>query len=206
MKHLTGVTMALTLALSGCALITPKTANYVVPPLGSSWVTARSDSGSYGSTRSQITNKRGEQTWQEQHLTTFETPGFSQLLNDQGGIVAFLNGDKPMVTFDPALGFAYPLEVGKTLTSTHKVTIYPSKNVVPLQVTQKVEAYEDVTVPAGTFKAFRISWSESNGNENTYWVSPELGITVKSSLVRTAKWSTGPGKRENEMVSLNINK
>jgi hypothetical protein len=205
-RQFAGAVVALTLALGGCAPMTPKSAGYFVPPLGSTWIMLRSDNGSFGSTTSQIANKRGEQTWQGQKLTTLEAPGFSQLLNDKGAIVAMMSGDKPLASFDPPLGFAYPLEVGKSLSSTHNVTIFPSMKITPLQVTQKVEAYEDVTLPAGTFKAFKISWSESNGNENTYWVSPELGISVKSILVRTAKWSTGEGRRENQLVSQNISK
>ena len=205
-REFASASVVMALMLGGCAQMPPKAANYVVPPLGSTWVTARSDSGSFGSTTSQIANKLGEQTWQGQKLTALQAPGFAQLLNDKGAIVAMMSGDKPLASFDPPLGFAYPLEVGKSLSSTHNVTIFPSMKTTPLQVTQKVEAYEDVTLPAGTFKAFKISWSESNGNENTYWVSPELGITVKSILIRTGKWSTGEGKRENQLVSQNINK
>ena len=204
--QLASVSVAFSIVLGGCATIAPKTGSYVVPPLGSTWVVARSDSGSFSATSSQIASKRGEQTWQGQKLSALEAPGFTQLLNDKGAIVAMMNGDKPLASFDPPLGFAYPLEVGKSLSSTHNVTIFPSMKITPLQVTQKVEAYEEVTLPAGTFKAFKISWSESNGNENTYWVSPELGITVKSILIRTGKWSTGEGRRENQLVSQNINK
>ena len=201
-----GASLAMTLVLGGCAQMTPSPAKYVVPPLGSSWVSERSDSGSFGSTSSQVTTRRGEQTWQGERVTTMETAGFAALLNDKGGVVAFASGDKPVFSFDPAPGFVYPLEVGKTLTTDHQVTSYPSKRSGPMQVIQKVEAYEDVTVPAGTFKAFRISWSESIGNENTYWISPETGITVKSILVRTAKWGSGPGKRESQLVSQSLSK
>ena len=154
-QQLASASVVMALMLGGCAQMPPKAANYVVPPLGSTWVTARSDSGSFGSTASQIANKLGEQTWQGQKLTALQAPGFAQLLNDKGAIVAMTNGDKPLASFDPPLGFAYPLEVGKSLSSTHNVTIFPSMKTSPLQVTQKVEAYEDVTLPAGTFKAFK---------------------------------------------------
>ena len=203
---LASASVAFAILLGGCATTTSKTGNYVVPPLGSTWVAARSDTGSFGSSSSQVTTRRGEQTWQGMPVTTLETPGLTQHLNDKGGIVAFVSGDKPIFSFDPAPGFAYPLEVGKTLTTDHQITIYPSKKIFPMQVTQKVEAYEDVTVPAGTFKAFRISWSESIGNENIYWINPETGITMKSILTRTAKFSAGPGRRENQLVSQNISK
>ena len=121
-------------------------------------------------------------------------------------VVAFVSGGKPLVSFEPELGYAYPLEVGKTVTTQHRMRVPGKTETFPLQVTQKVEAYEDVTVPAGTFNAFKISWSESIGNENVYWLSPELGITVKSILTRTEKWPNGPGRRENQLVSQNISK
>ena len=63
-----------------------------------------------------------------------------------------------------------------------------------------------IDLKGDTFKAFKISWSESIGNENVYWLSPELGITVKSILTRTEKWPNGPGRRENQLVSQNISK
>ena len=66
--------------------------------------------------------------------------------------------------------------------------------------------FSAVILPAGTFRTFRVSWSESTGVENTYWVSPELGIAVKSIVTRTAKFPSGPGKRENELVSQTIKK
>jgi hypothetical protein len=205
-RQLASASVVMALMLGGCAQMSLKAANYVVPPLGSTWVVARSDSGSFGSTSSQVTVKRGEQTWQGEPVTTLETPGFTQLLKADGKLVAFVSGDKPMASFDPAPGFAYPLEVGKSSTTNHSVTLYPSKKVVPMEVIQKVEAYEDVTVPAGTFKAFRISWIENNGNENTYWLNPETGITVKSILTRTAKSPSGAGKRESQLVSQSISK
>ncbi len=202
--HVASAVLAVTLVSGGCAMMTPKAEQHVAPPLGSTWVTARSDSGSFGSKKAQVSNKRGERMWHGEHVITFESPGFTILEHDDGRVVAFLSGEKPLVSFEPDLGFDRPLEVGHTSTSTHRMTIPGREQTVPLQITQKVEAYEDVTVPAGTFKAFKITWSESTGNENIYWVSPELGITVKSILTRTAKNSAGPGRRETELVSQTI--
>jgi hypothetical protein len=202
--QMAGASLALTLVSGGCAMMTSKPEQHVAPPLGSTWVTARSDSGSFGSTKTQVSNKLGERMWQGVHVITFESPGFAMLAHDNGRLVAFMSGDKLLVSFDPDLGFDRPLEVGHTSTGTYRMTIPGKEQPVPMQVTQEVEAYEDVTVPAGTFKTFRVSWSESIGNENIYWISPELGISVKSILVRTAKHSAGPGRRENELVSHTI--
>ena len=205
-SQLAGATLAATLVLVGCAPMAPNQGSYVLPPMGSNWVMARTNSGSYGAASVQVTTSRGEQMWQGEQVASFEEPGFVQLLRANGNLIAFLGGGKPVAIFDPEVRVSRPFEVGKTVTTNHQVTLPGRTEPMPLQITQKVEAYEDVTVPAGTFKTFRVSWSESTGVENTYWVSPELGITVKSILTRTAKFPSGPGKRENELVSQTIKK
>ena len=86
------------------------------------------------------------------------------------------------------------------------MTIHATNQTIPYQITQKVEAYEDITVPAGTFKAFKVSTSSTLGEENVNWFSPELGIFVKSINTRTAKSAAGPGTRETEIVSQTIKK
>jgi hypothetical protein len=167
---------------------------------------ARSDSGTVGSTNAKVTTRRGEQMWQAEHAISFDAPGFSQLLHDNGNLVAFMSGGKRVATFDPEVGFARPFEVGKTVTTNHRAMVPGKAEPLPLQLTQKVEAYEDVTLPAGTFKAYRISWSESTGVENVYWLSLERGISVKSVLTRNAKVAAGPGRRENELLCQTIRK
>jgi hypothetical protein len=199
-----GGALAIACLCGGCALPMASGDHYVAPPLGSSWVTSRSDSGSFGTAKAQVATTRGEQEWEGGRVISYESPGFTQLLRADGKLVAFKNGDKPMVTFDPPVTLAYPLEVGKTTVTSHKVTVYPSKQVFPMQITQKVEAAEEITVPAGTFKTFRIRWIESNGNDNTYWQSPELGFSVKTILTRTAAHSAGVGRRESELLSQTV--
>jgi len=58
-----------------------------------------------------------------------------------------------------------------------------------------------VTVPAGTFKAFKISSSDTLGQEQTGWFIPDLGVWGKRSDRRTAKYPAGPGTREIELLS-----
>lgn len=196
--------LAAAVMAAGCSLMTPRLEAFVVPAPGSTWTVARTDSGSFGSATTQVTTTRGEQLWKGQRVISFESPGFTQLLESDGKLVAFMNGDKPIVSFAPALRIAYPLQAGNTSTTSHEVTIYPSKRVVPMKVTQTVEAYETVTVPAGSFKAFRVAWNEDNGNENVYWISAALGIVVKSVMTRTAKHAAGPGRRVNELVAYSL--
>jgi hypothetical protein len=59
--------------------------------------------------------------------------------------------------FDPAPKLTWPLEVGKWGTS-HGTWQYPVRPFADeVRFTWSVQAYEDVSVVAGTFKAFRIS-------------------------------------------------
>ena len=114
--------------------------------------------------------------------------------------------DKPILTYDPPIGFDFPLEVGKTWTKSYQVTVHATKQTIPVDGTWKVESYEDVTLPAGTFKVFKVSYSDTVGNENVQWFNPALGVFVKQSLKRTAKSPSGPGTRESELISQTITK
>lgn len=144
--------------------------------------------------------------WQGERVITFENPESAILAYPNGNWLGMVSGDKPLITWEPHLTWNWPLEVGKTWTRNHRMTIHATKQTVSYQITQKVEAYEDVTVPAGTFKAFKVSTSSTLGEENVNWFSPELGIFVKSINTRTAKNAAGPGRRETEIVSQAIKK
>ena len=199
--------LAVALVSGGCAMMAPKAERYVAPPLGSTWVQARRDSGSFGSSNVQVSSRRGERMWQGQQVITFESPGSAILAaSDSGNWLGLVSGDKPLVTWEPGMSWDWPLEVGKTWTHNHRMTIHARNQTIPYQVTQKVEAYEDVTVPAGTFKAFKISYSDKVGNEVVQWNIPELGLVGKRIERRTAKNPNGPGMRETELISQNIKK
>jgi hypothetical protein len=182
----------------------PKYERYVAPPIGSTWVTARRDTGSYGSGSVQLANTMGEQMWQGQKLNAYQNQEATLLAHPDGRWVAMVRGNTPLISFDPLTNWQYPLEVGKTWTRRFNMTIHAAKRSIPIEATDTVEAYEDVIVPAGTFKAFRVRTTDNAGNENVNWLSPELGLFVKSSLRRTAKNPQGPGTREQELVSQTI--
>jgi len=66
----------------------------------------------------------------------------------------------------------------------------------------KVSAFEKVTVPAGTFNAYRIEWVSSQGERETRWVAPADGIaTVKRHVERVASHPQGPGVLDAELLS-----
>lgn len=195
---------SLALTLAACAAFTPKLDHYTPPPLGSTWVNARHDTGSYGAGDRKDLAKRGERMWRGKKLVAFERPGGAILTLPDGSWLAIVRGNTPIMSWNPPLTWEYPLEVGKTWTKDSSITIHPIKRTFRFGISAKVEAYEDVTVPAGTFKAFRVHETNTLGNDNTIWLSPRLGVFVKQHLVRTAKSPQGPGTRDVELVSQNI--
>lgn len=204
--HLATAGLAAALVAGGCAMLEPKAERYVAPPVGSTWTQAQRNTGSYGTGTAQVPFKRGELMWQGKLMGTIESPQQVILATSGGGWASILSADgKPILSYEPPLDYDWPLVVGKTWTKSYKMTVHAKNQVIPFDGAYKVEAYEDVTVPAGTFKAFRISFS-STGAQDVYWFAPELGIFAKQSLRRTDKSGYGPGTREVELVSQSIRK
>lgn len=197
---------SLALTVAACAALTPKLDHYTPPPLGSSYVQTEHYTGSYGSGNATNTIRRGERMWHGEKLVTYEGRRGTALTRPDGAWVAIVRGNRPILSWNPPANWEYPLEVGKTWTTKASVTIHAAKRTVPYTATVKVEAYEDVTTPAGTFKAFKVHQTDTFGNDNTDWLSPQLGIFIKRHLVRTAKSPRGPGTRDVEVVSQNIMK
>lgn len=197
------VVFALALA-AGCAMFGPPTAErYVPPPVGTTWERSQVDTGSFGSGASKLVSRRGESTWQGERVLTFEgtAGGLNVFAKQDGSWIGLFKGATPAITFDPPQNWQYPLEVGKSWTREQRVTFHPTNRTVAFGLTQKVEAYERVTVPAGTYNAFKVSSVSSLGEESQIWFSPELGIFVKQSQTRSAKHPQGAGTREVELVS-----
>jgi len=94
--------------------------------------------------------------------------------------------------------------VGRVWKSSFKVVNHANNSIVATNAQHVVEAFEDVTVPAGTFKAYRVRMTSDQGDDNTWWFCPDNGLFVKQKLVRTASSPSGPGIREAELKSLKI--
>ena len=199
--------LALTLVSGGCAT-TPKAERWVAPPLGTTYTMARSDTGSYGSGTTQITTKVTERMWEGKRVTALVSPTGVLVLNADGAWSAMLGpDDKTIVSYDPPIGLDYPLEVGKTRTKSYRVTVHATKQTIPFDATWKVEAHEEsLTVAAGTFKVFKISYSDTLGTETVTWSSPEVGMWIKRVETRTAKHASGAGWREIQLTRQDIAK
>jgi hypothetical protein len=197
--------------LAGCATAAPPVGTQradgpkLAPP-GSSWVIAERNSGSYGSETRRLTIQAlGEETWQGQKARAL-SDGTTKLYVDpaSGRWIARARGTTPVESFDPPLGWEWPIFVGKSWVTNYRYTDHErGRSFDNVQAWLKVDAYEDVTVPAGTFKAFRVS-HDSPGTRFVSWWSPELGISVKSRAERHPQNYLGPGVREVELVSHDI--
>ena len=112
-------------------------------------------------------------------------------------------------TIDPPVDLQWPLKVGYVATQEVRwITANCPSNCVR-RITLSVEKYETVTVPAGTFKAFRISWESGppnalrQSNNPTHpamwsssiilWYAPEIGRFVKSEVERDFGGRGSPG-------------
>lgn len=203
MKTMKNSLMLLTaLALAGCAEMQNRP-NAAAP--GSTWMVAVRNTGSYGNQNVETRTRANEKMWQGRQVFVYERPGNPQgdivTERDTGRWIAWAKGDTPIVSFDPPFGWNYPLTVGETWTSKHRWTNHATKQGGDFVGTWKVESYDDVTVRAGTFKAYKVVYSDSTGTENTSWWSPEVGVNVKSTSRRTAKHAAGPGTSDIELLS-----
>lgn len=175
-----------------------------VAPLkpGSVWVNEVVSSGSFGDRRTEVESRMTEQTWEGRPTLSVQTADGTLLLDAQGDWAGLLNPQGQIgVAWEPPLSLAWPLEVGKAVTRQYTWKFPAQNRAVTVETKQAVEAYEDVTVPAGTFKAWRMRWTDSMGVDNTDWFSPDLRLLVKRIQVRTSEHPQGPGRRETQLKS-----
>ncbi|MDP2985411.1 hypothetical protein, partial [Hydrogenophaga sp.] len=163
------------LAVTGCATPPPVAERMEVSPMGTVTTYHRKSSGSLGTFDGQVVWTHAPATWQGKPVISFGALQAGVALHDpvSFALVATISPDgKPFMAFDPPIDYAWPLSVGQTWSSQYTVTLHASGAKVPLKRDFKVEAIEDVTVPAGTFKTWRISWKDSTGETETRWISP----------------------------------
>lgn len=207
---LTRITLCLAITaslLAGCAAPPRAESGRVDQPIGSVLVRVQKNTGSYGTGEVTATSTRmAPRMWKGQQVAVYaNSPGPTLFqLPPHGTFVGFFEGDNPVVTFDPPTGYDWPLEVGKSWTRRYNMTLHQANRVIPVEVKVAVEAYEDVAMPGGTFKAFRIRSVDNQGNDDLNWFSPELGVFVKQKLTRTAANPNGPGTREVETIRQTI--
>jgi hypothetical protein len=193
------------LITAGCATRPPSAAKMAQSPMGTVTTFHRKSSGSLGAFDGPVVWTQSASTWQGQPVVAAVSPQAGATLHDPGSwaMIAVLAPDgKPNLSFDPPVGYDWPLVVGKRWSSSHTVTMHASGRTTPLKIDWKVDSWGDVTVPAGTFKAFKLVWTDDQGETETRWVSPDEGLgTVKRHVERPATHPRGAGVLDGELLS-----
>jgi hypothetical protein len=174
------------------------------PPQGATWTQTVSASGSFGSGSRRATTTMGMAPWEGRSMQAMVGQPATTIVDSNGCWVAVSIGGKPSFSWDPPICYRYPIAVGNSWSEKRRLTNHQAKRSVDLESRWNVEAYEEVTVPAGKFAAFRITYADNNGNERVDWFSPKLGLFVKSMVKRTTAHPAGPGTTDSELVSHTI--
>ncbi len=127
-----------------------------------------------------------------------------QLMNlkNHGFIAQLTATADPAYAFNPEIRWEWPLAVGKTWTTVHAMTQYMPPRSVSVTCSFQVDAHEDVTVPAGTFMAYKLISRNSFGEVEQIGTAPPLGIgTLKVIRDRPTTHPLGAGHLEGVLTS-----
>lgn len=176
-------------------------AEYAPPPVGTKWTYSRDG-------KKEVQQRLADGTYKNQPVMRIDTGNGGAWLLDAGSsnwVAALDANGRPMTSSTPHLGiFHWPLWVGKKWTSTYTYRDHKQdRSWVGGQTHWTVEAIEDVTTPAGTFKTFRLQSEPGrhNATKQTLWFAPELGIMVRQDFRRTANHYLGAGGFERVLIS-----
>src|SRR5262249_31373576 len=113
---------------------------------------------------------------------------------------------KPDRTYDPPEPlYDWPLFVGKSWSSETRIKYHDRNLTLEDKQVYTVDAFEEITVPAGTFKTFRIRLM-SPYQRYVYWYEPKLGLVLKVDWERFAAHPFGVGTYQMEALSYSIKK
>lgn len=204
-RHPAAAAAALALLLAACASSGPVMEGWTAPPPGSSWEMAQRNTGSFGKDV-RYTVTRGDISWKGASAVALANSQGITIVADPatGRFISFIDRNgKEMVSYDPPIGWDYPLKVGRSWSrEKQRMTLHAAGRTLEFDFTCKVEDFEQVRVAAGSFGAFRIRCANNIGSEETYWASPEMGGGfVKTQFRRDASSPLGAGTQESELVS-----
>ena len=194
--------------LSSSCTMAPSADEMIFAAAGSSWTYERRDSGSFGNGTAQQTNRAlGERTWQGRRVWATETPQGIRLSDlNTGDWLAVVMGDFTVASWEPSLGRDWPLTVGKTFSWNYRFVNHVLSKSTEIRSTTTVESYEDITVTAGTFKTFKLRYTDSQGVDSVQWYSPDIGASVKVQSKRNSNFPAGPGTQDLELLSYSFKK
>lgn len=118
--------------------------------------------------------------------------------------IATLKGEQELFRFSPHEGtYSWPLWVGKRWIATYAFKdATRGRTWDRVQERWTVEAFEEVTVPAGTYRAFQLRSSPgvNSGVEKVLWYAPDIHLFVKRVSERARNHYLGPGKDVFELI------
>lgn len=176
------------------------------PAVNTGHVIREKTTGSFGSgTKERTVWFLGEEVWEDKKVMVF-TDGATKTYRDrERRLLASVRDGTLVQSFDPYFVSAvWPLVVGKSWPNRYRYTDHQrGRTWDNVQFDGKVLAYQEVIVPAGTFKAFKIRLGDQYTSV-TYWHSPKIGLTIKSKFERLSGHYLGLGVRETELVSYDL--
>jgi hypothetical protein len=142
------------------------------------------DKGTIFVTRSGGEDEQTVATGQEGGACTSQrtSGGMAMVLREHWGLVGSVDAAGESYVRGLDLKSLWPLKVGNKISQTVNGIGYDGKPYTTT-VTITVAAYEKVTVPAGTFDAFRVEERKADDSApRTRWWAPEISTTVKQSF------------------------
>jgi hypothetical protein len=145
----------------------------------------------------------------DQYVFVGGAGGEIRFTKNLGLVKSARGGPRTGFVVDPPVDLQWPLKVGYVATREVRwITPGCPANCVR-RITVSVDKYETVTVPAGTFKAFKISWESAPPNSLRQgwnlnhpgmwsssvisWYAPEIGRYVKTEVERDFGGRGNPG-------------
>jgi hypothetical protein len=150
-------------------------------PIGTKW---RSVTNSAGGSKQQVFTLTGTSSFSGKPVYLVTDGNLTHLIDVATlNLMATMRSEKIIETSLPNNGvLSWPLFPGKTWTGTFDYVNYDDKSHFNgVSSTFRVTGFEDVTVPAGTFRALKVEGTPVNASAyRTIWYAPVPGVLVKS--------------------------
>ena len=197
--------------LAGCAPSTTAppagapTAEAAAPPIGASWKIR---------TTNELNNSSQDITLTAVAVTYNGKPAYGVsngtvvrvfTLDTFNQMATLREGKEEEVMSPDSGGSSWPFWLGKTWTATSSYSdVVRGRTFNGVKYNYTISSFENVTVPAGTFQAYRIDYSPSipGGSFGSRWYAPSTKTTVRSTNERGAGHYLGAGKTLTELLTV----
>jgi hypothetical protein len=106
--------------------------------------------------------------------------------------------------------FDFPLFVGKKWKDQTRSITPISKTEATFITDFQIEGVEEVTTPAGTFKTFKISYTQTVVSPSRgsgwvrYWYSPRVKMWVKREVEKAPIWAAVKSLQDTDLISYEL--